>query len=429
MKYIYIAIFALLAISCSHNKSVHFKEIRPPYKSISPTISKLLKLEGASLQAEIENLWIAAKQKGLPIIEVDTIYSDYLWLTLLYQDSTENKDISFEVFGIYSEYRLGDMKMHRLKNTNLYYRSYIIPNDLCFSYRFNINDTITGKSYSDIDNYNLDRIPKGDKLAYSYSVLDLRKNETDWNKKRYDNTNSSIDTFQYQSKILNNTRNIFVYLPPDYNSMKQGGYTTIYLFDSFIYLNRVEVPNILDNLIIEGKITPIIAVMIDNPSRSSRMTELPLNFKFKDAIISELLPTINKKYNVSTSPNDNIIGGISYGGLAAAFIGFYHPDKFGKILSQSGSFWRDTTLTDAFGNEVRNDWLINHFALEKKKSLKMFLDWGLQENMVLGSNRKMVRVLKEKGYEYNYIEFNGWHDWSNSRKTFPIGLRYLLGEK
>ena len=38
----------------------------------------------------------------------------------------------------------------------------------------------------------------------------------------------------------------------------------------------------------------------------------------------------------------------------------------------------------------------------------------------------MVRALSKKGYEYKFIEFNGYHDWSNSRKTFPEGLMYLL---
>ena len=37
----------------------------------------------------------------------------------------------------------------------------------------------------------------------------------------------------------------------------------------------------------------------------------------------------------------NIIDGMSYGGLAAGFMAFHHPDIFGKVLGQSSSFWRD----------------------------------------------------------------------------------------
>lgn len=423
-------LFALLinVFVFSQNQIV-FDEIRPPYKSVSPTISKLQKLNSDNFSDELNELQIKIKNEGLPLIEKDPLYDDYLHMTLIYQDSTVDKEISFEVFGVYDEYRLGDMKMHRLENTDLYYRCYMIPDDICFSYRFKITDTLTNESMYDIDTYNENKIPVGIKKSFTYSVLDLRQDEPDWNEKRHENIGSRIDTVVFDSKIMNNTRNIFIYLPPDYNQQKKSKYPVIYLFDSFIYLNRVEVPNVLDNLIKENKIEPMIAVMIDNPTNTSRLTELPYNFEFKQFVVEELVPFIREKYNVSLDPDENIIGGISYGGLASTFIAFYHADIFGKILSQSGSFWRDLEWYDSHGVEVRGDWLINKFLIEENRNLKIFLDWGLQENWCLSSGRRMARILDKKGYEYKFVEFNGWHDWSNSRKTFPVGLLYLLEDK
>ncbi len=406
---------------------IRFTEIHPPYKTISPTIAKLQKLNSDSLSHGVNQLWIKIKNEGSPLIEKDSLYDDYLYMTLIYQDSAEDKDIGFDVFGIYDEYRFGDMKMYRLKDTDLFYRCYMVPNDICFSYGFNVKDTLTGKSIYDIDKYNENRIPTGTKQNFSYSVLDLRQNEPDWNKKRHENTGSKVDTIVFDSKIMNNSRNIFIYLPPGYRQQRKSKYPVIYLFDSFIYLNRVEVPNMLDNLIKEGKIEPMLAVMIDNPA-GVRNIELPLNFDFKQFIVEELVPFVRKKYNTSMNPAENLIGGISYGGLAATFTAFYHPDIFGKVLSQSGSFWRDLELNDNNGNEIRGDWLINKFLVEENKGLKIFLDWGLQENWCLQSGRRLIRVLNQKGYKYKFIEFNGWHDWSNSRKTFPVGLMYLLAK-
>jgi Enterochelin esterase and related enzymes len=417
-------IFSQTGFSQDH---IRFAETRSPYKSVSPIISKLQESNSNSFPNELNKLWTKIKNEGSPLIEKDTLYDDYLYVTLIYQDSTENKDISFEIFGIYDEPRFGDMKLHRLKGTDLYYRCYMVPNDICFSYRFNVKDTLTGKSIRDTDKYNENRIPTGTNRNYSYSVLDLRQNEPDWNKKRYENTGSKVDTIVFDSKIMNNSRDVYVYLPSGYNQQQKLKYPVIYLFDSFIYLNRVEVPNILDNLIKEGKIKPMVAVMIDNPE-GKRNIEMPLNFDFKQFVVDELVPFIRKEYNTSLNPNENIIGGISYGGGVAAFIAFYHEDIFGKVLSQSGSFWRDLELTDNYGNEVRADWLINRFLVEKNKDLKIFLDWGFQEDMVLGANRKFVRILDQLHYDFKFIEFNGWHDWSNSRKTFPVGLLYLLND-
>lgn len=407
-------------------KQIEFKEIFPPQITISPTISKLQDLSADNLSVELDKLWGKVKNEGLPLIEKSPLYDDYLFMTLIYQDSTKNKEISFEVFGIYDEYRFGDMKMYRLKDTDLYYRCYMIPNDLCFSYRYKVKDSLTGKSFYDTDKYNQNRIPTGIKRNYSYSVLDLRQDEPEWNEKRYENIGSKIDTFVFDSKIMKNSRDIFVYLPSGYNPRQKSKYPVIYLFDSFIYLNRVEVPNILDNLIKEGKIEPMVAVFIDNPTNTSRLTELPYNFDFKQFVTDEFVPFIRNKYNTSLDPDKNLIGGVSYGGLASAFIAFYHPDIFGKVLSQSGGFWRDLKLKDYGGAEYRGDWLTNKFLVEEKKDLKLFLDWGLQENQCLSSGRRMVRVLEKKNYKYEFIEFNGWHDWSNSRKTFPVGLMYLL---
>lgn len=437
LKNLLLLVLSILLIQCSTNEKnssensnpspdqITFKEIRPVNKTISPAISKLLKSEPESRSYELDKLWTTIQNEGSPLTEKDPLYNDYVYLTFIYRDDSQNKEINFEVFGIYDEYRWGNMKMYRFMGTDLYYRCYMIPNDLCFSYRFILNDTITGERQIVSDPLNTNLSPTGERNKYSWSVLDLRTNEPDWYTKRFDNVGSKLDTFQLTSNILNNTRDIYAYLPPDYNKAEKK-YPVIYLFDSFIYLHRVEVPNTLDNLIKEGKIEPIVAVMLDNPTSTSRKSELPLNLIFKQFIIEELVPHIKNKYNITDKPEETIIGGISYGGLASTYIAFYHPDIFGNVLSQSGSFWRDLEWYDTQGDEIRGDWLINQFLTGDRKDLKIYLDWGLQENWCLSSGRKMAKVLNQKDYKFKFVEFNGWHDWSNSRKTFPEALMYLL---
>ncbi len=428
--YHYVIILTITLFSCNQNKQLRdktlFEEIYRPYATISPTIKRLIRISENQLdQNEINKLWKNIKDKGTPLIENDSLDSDFKYLTFIHQDSAENIEVSFEIFGIYEEYRFEDMKLRRLKNTDIYYRTYKVPNDICFSYRFNIYDTLSGNNSKHLDKYNTNRIPHRDEYSYSYSVIDLRKNEFDWNIRNVKAKKGRIDTIKYHVKTLNTYRNIYVYLPPDYDSNNETSYPVIYLFDAFIYLNRVEVPVILDNLIHEQEIKPMIAVFFGT-HRKTREVILPLNFDFKDEFVNDFIPFIKGAYNVSQNPTDNIIGGMSYGGLAAGFIGFYHPDLFGKVLSQSGSFWRGLELSDSKGDWVREDWLINQYLINDKKPLKLYLDWGLQENFCLGSNRKMVRVLKTKNYYFKFAEFNGWHDWSNCRKTFPNGLVYLM---
>jgi enterochelin esterase family protein len=376
------------------------------------------------LQNKLDNFW--QSQKSLPLVEKDSLYDDYLYVTFIHRDSTKNSLVSFDIFGNYDDKNLGNKMLKRLRNTDLYYRSYYMPNDICFSYHFIITDTVNKRTKIITDKHNPERIPSGPLKDYSWSVLDLDQIANPPYIKRHDNIKSELVELTFKSTILKNTRKIFVYLPENYSDKREEAYPVIYLFDSFIYLNRIEVPNVLDNMIYENEIEPMVAVFIDNATNLSRDKELPLNFEFKDFVINELVPYINNSFKITDDPQKTIIGGMSYGGLAASFISFYHSDIFGKVISQSGSFWRDTTIEEPAINWYRTDWLINKFQTEDKKNLKIYMDWGLQEPIILNSNRKFVRVLNELRYDFNYSEFNGWHDWSNSRKSFPTGLKYLM---
>jgi enterochelin esterase-like enzyme len=429
MRTYFTCAIALIAVSCSQpvNKLVVFREIKMPSRSVSPMIAAWNKLDDKSLQLTVDSFFIYHKE--FPLVEIDPLYKDYLYVTFIYKDTATNKQVEFDIFGNYNDRNLGDRRLKKLRNTGIYYRSYYMPNDICFSYRFIATDTIQHTKRSIADPLNGERVPYGEVKDYSWSALDLRKNEKNWNRKRYNNVKSQLIEFDYTSSILENTRKINVYLPEGYDANRPLVYPVIYLFDSFIYMNRIEVPKVLDNLIRDSKIDPMVAVFIDNPTQNSRDIELPLNFSFKNFIVAELVPYIRKNWKVTSDPHKTIIGGMSYGGLAAGFISFYTDSVFGNVLSQSGSFWRDTVLIESTANWPRADWLIKQFQTSStRKDIRIYMDWGLQEPLILTSNRKFVRVLDQLGYDFKYTEFDGWHDWANSRKTFPGGLLYLLGK-
>jgi hypothetical protein len=100
-------LFNVLLFSCKSD-NIRFAEIRPPYKSLSPIVKKWLAMDTTP---------------QLPLVEKDSLYDDYVFITFLYQNELPNKAISFEMFGIYEEYRFADMKLYPLLNTETYYRS------------------------------------------------------------------------------------------------------------------------------------------------------------------------------------------------------------------------------------------------------------------------------------------------------------------
>lgn len=426
MRFIFqILLLACIFSSCLKEPSeIQFKEANPVYAALSPTMTSLQALPASEQELAVLDLLKRGEDVGFPLIE-ESLEDGYVCATFIYLDSLHTSEIKFDVFGIYEEYRFLDKKLYRLGATNLYYRSYMLPNDLCFSYRFFLTDTVTGDQQQITDPLNKDLIPKGERKFYSWSVLDLRQDEIPWYVERPAVSRGQLDTLVISSDILGNTRNVYVYLPPNYKE-NINSYPVVYLFDSFIYLNRVEAPNVFDNLIEEEKIEPTIAVFIDNPTRTSRQTELTLNPLFKDFVVKELLPVLAQQYPLTNDPKETIIGGMSYGGLAASYIAFDCDSIFGNVLSQSGSYWRGPIFTDQEGALVRDDYLARRCRTEAPKKVNFYLDWGLQESWCKSSGRRFVRVLANKAYAFTYTEFNGWHDWSNTRKNFANALIYFL---
>jgi len=89
-------------------------------------------------------------------------------------------------------------------------------------------------------------------------------------------------------------------------------------------------------------------------------------------------------------------------------------------------------------------WIIRQFAKRRKQPLRFYLDAGLMEDLAprkpvqagdtsqagelsgLVANRYMRDVLRAKGYEAQYYEFNGGHS-DGQYQTLANGLLALAG--
>jgi enterochelin esterase family protein len=128
---------------------------------------------------------------------------------------------------------------------------------------------------------------------------------------------------------------------------------------------------------------------------------------------------------VTRALEKTIVGGYSAGGAAAAFVGMQHPDLFGNVLSQSGSFWD--------GNkDVKWEWLASQYEATPKLALRFFIDAGSLEDVakdgptLLAANRRLVTILRSKGYLTTYEEVGGTHEPVHWRSTFGDGLISLM---
>jgi enterochelin esterase-like enzyme len=232
------------------------------------------------------------------------------------------------------------------------------------------------------------------------------------------------------SAILKEKRSFAVYTPPGYDP---GGVPCdlLILFDGPAYKSEIPAPIIVDNLLAEKRIRPLVMVLVNH---RDRLKELACSELFAAFVADELVPWVRTNYHVSAQPADTIVGGFSVGGLMAAYCGLRHANVFGNVLSQSGSFWFFPGALSSKGPPTAYEetgWLTDKFVAAPTQPVRFYLEVGRFEASFaasqLSENRRFRDVLKAKGYDVTYAEFNGGHDVLSWRGTFAQGLLALVG--
>lgn len=129
------------------------------------------------------------------------------------------------------------------------------------------------------------------------------------------------------------TPKVTVYLPPGYDPSKR--YPTLYTADGSAWVEHVRLTIILDNLIADGAIEPVIAVMIDPaPDRSSWYSYNPDYLAYLRRVVEH----VDRHYATRPAAGQRLHAGSSAGGRATAYAGLEMPDLFGNIAMLSPSF-------------------------------------------------------------------------------------------
>lgn len=226
------------------------------------------------------------------------------------------------------------------------------------------------------------------------------------------------DNFSISSTNLSYIVYYKVYLPYGYNELKN--LPVIYVTDGQEYSdeNLGSMINVLDNLIYDKKIKPVIAVFIDPrsfPNSSGvnrRGDEYTINKKYADFVADELVSQIDSKYKTNSSPDARAIMGTSLGGLNSAYFGAYRYDKFHLIGIHSPAFQVKTQIYDMYDKA-------------EKLPLKVFMSTGTifdtQSNAL-----KLKSILDSKSYPLMYIEVPEGHSWGNWRSLLDEPLIYFF---
>lgn len=376
----------------------------------------------------LNDFWKYVKKVGTPLIEDIEGENKYSLVTLIYREKEKLDNVV--LIPPVGMRKLENCKMQKVQGTDLWYIAYKVENDIRFSYQFSPNDPLNNdwerrwKLVKD-DEFNHNKLNFDGKISGKYRkvpyvVLEKAKKHI-WIKEDITSPKGKIENFVLYSNILNEERKISIYTPSEYNESNEP-YGVLVLNDGFEYINILSAQNVLDNLIAKKQIPPIIAVFVH--ATKDRAENLKCNDDFSAFLACEVMDYLKDRFNVSNNPEKNIIGGYSLGGLAASYTALKYSNKFGNVLSQSGSYWykRDKyNLKDKL-------WIEDEFGKFKKLSINFYINVGVIEPKIsmIDTNIKFSESLQKLGYKVKFETFGSGHDYLCWGETLAYGLKYLL---
>ncbi|MCL4812471.1 MAG: esterase [Vicinamibacteraceae bacterium] len=231
----------------------------------------------------------------------------------------------------------------------------------------------------------------------------------------------AVGVVTYFSTVLKKFRRLHVYTPPGYESNAER-YPVLYLMhganesdQSWSTIGRAGA--ILDNLIADGKATPMIVIMPDGHTDQTPPVitgaRSPLRAEFTDVpkeFATDIRPLVERRYRVLTDRSHRAIAGLSMGGRQALDIAFANLDQFSAI----GVF------SSGILGEAVADWEQKHLTVLEHPELRR----GLQtiwfstgtDDFLLNNSRSTVEMLKKHRLPVSFDETAGAHTWVNWRR-------------
>jgi enterochelin esterase-like enzyme len=206
----------------------------------------------------------------------------------------------------------------------------------------------------------------------------------------------------------------FVYTPPGYDARAKVKYPVLYLLHGWSdtaggWVGIGKANEIFDNLIAAGKAKPMIVVMPlgygemsfvydgwgvwQDAAKIDRNTAL-----FQQSLLTEVVPRVEREYDIAAGRENTAIAGLSMGGLEALTVGLNHTGMFAYVGGFSAA-----------------DHMLRPEALSgldpKTANLKvLWISCGTEDGLIV-ANRRVAGFLKGEGLPVTEIETPGMHAW------------------
>lgn len=197
-------------------------------------------------------------------------------------------------------------------------------------------------------------------------------------------------------------------------------------------------PVMLDNLIHEKRIPPIVAVLLSPGPGGQRTIEYDtISDRYLNFVETEVLPRITRDYQVAftSDPDGRATFGESSGSPAALNMAWFAPNLYRRVISYSGTFV--ALQRNAVAPHGAWDYHEKFIPESPRKPIRIWLHVSGNDNGAnqpadsmrnwIVANDRMAAALKARGYAYQYVfsEASGHVDRRVQRQTMPEAFEWV----
>ena len=250
-------------------------------------------------------------------------------------------------------------------------------------------------------------------------------------------------TLIVETHTIDYKRKITVYIPAQYKPGDVAPFMVIH--DGPGGKPNASLLHIFDNLIAQKRIPPMVVIWIANGGGDAQGHERGkeydnMNGDYAEYIETEVLPRVEKNCHVKLTkdPDGRAVMGNSSGGSAALIMAWFRNDLYHRVLTTSGTFVNQAWPFDP--KYPDGAWGFHETLIPNspKKPIRIFMAAGdadlLNPNVMrdgmhdwVKANNGMAKVLKAKGYDYQYLFCRGaGHGVGNAQAQFlPHAIEWV----
>lgn len=247
-------------------------------------------------------------------------------------------------------------------------------------------------------------------------------------------------TYEYYPSVEGTTGSLVVYTPPGYENDPSRKFPVMYLIsgttdteETWFKVGRANF--ILDNLIAEGKATPMIIVMpygnvaarvaeqshapkpADPRDRESPEAMNRAN-AFENDLVEHVIPYIEKNYRGTADRSGRAIGGFSRGGGQTLRVAFGNMDKFAWVCCYSAYLMPKEM-------EQRYKYICDDAERTNSMLKLLWISVG-DEDFLYKPTVEFMDFLKTKNVNYKSLVTTGGHTWMNTKKYLAETAQLLF---